>query len=180
MKETRIYMVDFNELDDTIGLPEVEQWSDEKLIEEAEKQGLVYSLTNFQNEWNQDNVIYPELTYMRILDVEIKKEIVGYQVYEKDEFPENMPDWWIFNTEEDAGLFAKWDELEDYTIVPIHDGDIEEPEFITFDDYIYSQSVLNFNETSSYETILLWLRDFGIPKKRGCVIADRILKYYGK
>ena len=178
MKETRIYIIEFNDVDDNIGLQEVEQWSDEKVIEVSERQGMVYSLKGFASDWNCDNIVYPEFSYMRILEVELPRKVSGYQVYDEDGIPENIPDWWVFGSRNDAELFAKWLEMNDYYIEEVKEGDIEEPEIITFDDYIYSQCVSGFNESSSYEDILLWLRDFGVPKTRGHNIAERILKYY--
>lgn len=178
MKEYRIYVIDLNDVDENIGLQEVEQWSDEQVIAKSESQCLAYSLQGFASEWNCDNIVYPEFSYMRIIEVELPRKVIGYQVYEENEFPEDIPDWWVFGSRNDAELFAKWSEMKDYYIEEVKEGDIEEPEIITFDDYIYSQCIGGFNENSSYEDILLWLRDFGIPKTRGHNIAERILKAY--
>lgn len=178
MKEYRIYVIDLNDLDENIGLQEVEQWSDEQVIEISERQGLVYPLQGFASDWNQDYVIYPDVSYMRILEIELPQKVIGYQVYEENEIPEDIPDWWVFGSRNDAELFAKWSEMKDYYIEEVKEGDIEEPEIITFDDYIYSQCIGDFNETSSYEDILLRLRDFGVPKMRGRNIAERILNTY--
>lgn len=178
MKEWRIYVIDFNDVDENIGLQEVEQWSDEQVIEVSERQGLVYSLKGFASDWNCDNIVYPEFSYMRIIEIELPQKVIGYQVYEGGEFPENIPYWWVFGNKRDAELFAKWSEMKDYYIEEVKERYIEELEIITFDDYIYSQSVGNFNENSTLEDILLWLRDFGIPKISGFYIAERILNTY--
>lgn len=178
MKEWRIYVIDLNDVDENIGLQEVEQWSDEQVIEVSERQGLVYSLQGFAFYWNCDDIIYPDFSYMRILEIELPQKVIGYQVYEENEILEDIPDWWVFGSRNDAELFAKWSEMKDYYIEEVKEGDIEEPEIITFDDYIYSQCIGDFNETSSYEDILLRLRDFGVPKMRGHNIAERILNTY--
>lgn len=72
MKEYRIYVIYLNDLAEDIGLNEVEQWSDERVIEVSERQGLVYSLQGFALAWNCDNVIYPDFSYMRIIEIDVE------------------------------------------------------------------------------------------------------------
>lgn len=186
MEEKRIYIVHIDDI------PENESffdWSDEKVIEVAEKRGTVYSLEGFVEKWNElpNFMDSPECSYMRLLDK--PKKIIGYQVYENGEFPTNMPDWWIFKTEKDAQKYAVWNDCEKWEITPIFEGDIYKPEFITFEDYIYScvvgtltkDDILHYtkkNNETAYSFVLGWLKDFGILKTKGHEITERILKYY--
>lgn len=69
MKETRIYIVNVDDIDDN---ESVEQLTDEQFIEKAEKRGTIYSLKGFEKAWNEG--IYmdtPNYSYIRILESEI-------------------------------------------------------------------------------------------------------------
>ena len=136
MKEWRIYVIDFNDVDENIGLREVEQWSDEQVIEVSERQGLVYSLQGFASDWNCDNIVYPEFSYMRIIEIELPQKVIGYQVYEEGEFPEDIPDWWVFGNKRDAELFAKLIVTEE--IPELDHG--EETTIVDFRTRTYNQS----------------------------------------
>ena len=145
-------------------------------LEKTDRSGLCLDLNDLEQDYNDE--MLDGGWWMQILRIEEEKRIIGFQVYEEADFPEDMPDWWVFYCKEDAEFYAKWAELEEYTIETVFEGDIEEPEIITFDDYIYSQCIGSFNESSSYEDILLWLRDYGMPKTRAHNIVERIMNYY--
>lgn len=146
-------------------------------LEKSDRRSLCLDLNDLEQDYNDE--MLDGGWWMQILSIEEEKRIIGFQIYEKGDFPEDMPDWWIFRNEGDAKLFAEWNEFEEYTIVPIHEGDIEEPELITFDDLVFRYAVTELKGKGiTYEDILIWLRDNGVPKTRGCVIADRILNRY--
>lgn len=178
MKEKRIYIVHIDDI------PENESfydWSDERVIEAAKKKGSIFKVEEFVERWNEGFVPGSDYTYMRLLDRQ--KELIGYQPFEPNgEIPLHFPDWWVFKTKEDVELYLKWETFEDYTVEPVYDGDIEEPNLLTFDDYVFDWAVNTLNEKdynpTNYEDILLFLRDNGIPKMRGDIIAERILKHF--
>ena len=181
MEDKRLYIVHVDDI------PESESfydWSDEQVIEAAKKgKGFVCKVEEFVERWNEGFIPNCDNTYMRLL--ERQKEIIGYQPYEPTgEIPLHFPDWWVFKTKEDVELYLKWETFEDYTIEPVYDDDIEEPEMLTFDDYVFGWAIETLNEKdynpANYEDILLFLRDNGIPKMRGDIIAERILKHYKK
>jgi len=63
--EIRVYLVDFYNYDfDDNDSPS--DFSDEKFMSEAEKQGNVYSLSGFQNAYNEGD-INGENSYIRII-----------------------------------------------------------------------------------------------------------------
>jgi hypothetical protein len=68
MKEYRVYMVDLYFMDES--LEDVENWNDERFIQEAENQGLVYSLKGFEDQWRKGNIGYCDFSCLRILEVE--------------------------------------------------------------------------------------------------------------
>lgn len=112
-----------------------------------------------------------------------KKKLIGFQPFEPNgDIPLHFPDWWVFKTREDVELYLKWETFEDYTIEPVYDDDIEEPKFLTFDDYVFDWAIYTLSEKqckpNSYEDILLFLRDNGIHKMRGDSIAERILNHF--
>lgn len=43
---------------------------DERFIQEAENQGLVYSLKGFEDQWRKGNIGYCDFSCLRILEVE--------------------------------------------------------------------------------------------------------------
>lgn len=53
MKEIKVYLVDLYEVRHT---QKPRDWSNEKFITEAEKQGTVYTLQGFVNAYNEDEV----------------------------------------------------------------------------------------------------------------------------
>ena len=53
MKEIKVYLVDLYEVRHT---QKQRDWSNEKFITEAEKQGTVYTLQGFVNAYNEDEV----------------------------------------------------------------------------------------------------------------------------
>lgn len=75
-KETRIYIVSTTNAYGepyAFNLNDIQNMSDEEFIEEAEEQGLVWSLEGFQYNWNTEYESLPEKdeSVMRIIEVEI-------------------------------------------------------------------------------------------------------------
>ena len=66
--EKRVYIIasDCKLVESVANIDEI---SDDDFIEEAEKEGLVYTLEGFVNEWNFDAMYCPtpDTTYMRII-----------------------------------------------------------------------------------------------------------------
>lgn len=179
MEEKRLYIVHVDDI------PENESfydWSDEQVIEAAKKKkGSIFKVKEFVERWNEGFVPSSDNTYMRLLDRQ--KGLIGYQPLEPNgEIPLHFPDWWVFKTKEDIELYLKWETFEDYTIEPVYDGDIEEPNLLTFDDYVFQWAVNTFDERTqtpkNYEDILLFLRDNGVPKMREHNITERILNHF--
>lgn len=186
MKDKRIYMVHIDDIPENESFTD---WSDERVIQAAEKRGTVYTLRDFCEQWNESTsfIASPEFSYIRLLDK--PKAIIGYQVYKDSEIPNDMPDWWVFYTKEDALKFAEWAKYEDYTIEEVLEGEIYEPEFMTFEEYIRSCVFGNLsrdgiiiysqkNNESYFDYVLGWLKDFGIPKPLGVKITNDVLKIY--
>ena len=67
-KETRIYLVSLQE--SGLDTEEINSLSDEEFIDEAEKEGFVWSLKGFNLDWNEDTIPTFD-TIMRIREVEI-------------------------------------------------------------------------------------------------------------
>lgn len=65
MKKYRIYIVDHQYTDASI--EEIENWDDSQFMDESERQGFVYSLEGFQNEWNLGNIGYCDFSTIRII-----------------------------------------------------------------------------------------------------------------
>lgn len=179
MEEKRLYIVHVDDI------PENESfydWSDEQVIEAAKKKkGFICKIEEFVERWNEGFAPCQNNTYIRLLDRQ--KGLIGYQPFEPNgEIPLHFPDWWVFRTKEEAELYLKWETFEDYTIEPVYDGDIDEPNLLTFDDYVFQWAVNTFDERKqtpeNYEDILLFLRDNGVPKMRGHNIAERILNHF--
>ena len=75
-KETLIYIVSTTNAYGepyAFNLKDIQNMSDEEFIENAEEQGLVWSLEGFQNNWNTEYESLPEKdeSVMRIIEVEI-------------------------------------------------------------------------------------------------------------
>lgn len=184
MVEKRIYIIHVDDI------PEEESFfdlSDEKIIDIATEKGRVYSIDEFIDAWNYGSVYNPDFSYIKLLDV--PTDIIGYQVIENGEVTYNMPDWWIFKTEEDARTYIKWNNPEMYEVIKVLKGEIQNPEIISFDDFIFmcavetltKEMIIRYDKkfyNNPYDYVLNWLRDFGVPKVRGCNIAERVLKYY--
>lgn len=66
MKEQRIYIVHMECLKEE---ENINTWTNEKFIHEAEKRGTAYSIKEFELAWNNWEVDYCGFTYMRILEV---------------------------------------------------------------------------------------------------------------
>lgn len=183
MENKRIYLVHTNDI------PENESfydWSDEKVIEVATEKGGVYTIEQMIDSWNEGFFYSPDFSYMRL--IEIPEKVIGYQVYEKDELVMEF-DWWVFKTEEDAILYAKWQKIENFEIVSIYEDEIEEPLLITYEDAIYSFALSNISKDdiienvnkyggSPFEYVLMFLKDNGVNKIDGCDIAERLLKFF--
>lgn len=66
MKETRVYVIDTNEIEE-MNLNEI---SDEQFMDIAEEQGNVYTLKGFETAFNRENV-YTGLDFIRFIEVEV-------------------------------------------------------------------------------------------------------------
>lgn len=189
MKEWRIYVIDLNDVDENIGLQEVERWSDEQVIEVSERQGLVYSLQGFASDWNYDNIVYPEFSYMRILEVNIRN-IIGYQVIDvkTEDIIEGMYDHWIFESSVEAERWGKFFmDDEPFKIRSIWEGDMENAFTVTFEEMVIDWALSHLqknivregaikNDESRFGYVLGFLNDNGLPKPCGWNIAERILQ----
>lgn len=75
MKETRIYVISFEDWDkyreEYNSTEDLYSISNELFMTVAENLGGVYSLKGFQQEWNCGYAPNPDLSHMRILEVEI-------------------------------------------------------------------------------------------------------------
>lgn len=65
MKETRVYVIDTSETEET-NLNEI---SDEQFMDIAEEQGSVYTLKAFETAFNRESV-YTGLDFIRFIEVE--------------------------------------------------------------------------------------------------------------
>lgn len=61
----RVYIVKDDQLNDLY----VDDLDDETFMTLAEEEGNVYTLKGFQNAWNEDTILYPVDSYIRILKV---------------------------------------------------------------------------------------------------------------
>lgn len=67
-KEVRVYLIDLNDLTEEEEKLDINNLPDEEFMSISEKQGEVYTLDNFQKEWNRENVIFN--SFIRFIEVE--------------------------------------------------------------------------------------------------------------
>ena len=74
-KEIRVYMVDVTmQVFDSSPA----KWSDEEFISEAEEQGNIYTLKNFEQEWNNGGILFE--TFIRFIEVENTEDFTPHLI----------------------------------------------------------------------------------------------------
>ena len=90
------------------------------------------SVADFLTALNNDRVDTENLYWFEV-EVEVNKELIGYQVIGIDteelanEFIDKLPIFFDMNDEERATFKPR----EDYVAIPIYEGDVEEPTIIS-------------------------------------------------
>ena len=67
MKETRVYVINVDSIDEDIKLNQI---SDEQFMDISERQGIVFTLKGFENAFNNINVS-TDTDYIRFIEVEV-------------------------------------------------------------------------------------------------------------
>jgi len=67
MKEMRVYLVDLQDLTDEEENLDIRDLPNEEFMKISERQGEVYTLKAFQNEWNAEAIVYE--SFIRFIEV---------------------------------------------------------------------------------------------------------------